>query len=86
MDVYESIRLLDPALLDRVVLMTGGAFTHRAGEFMSAVNAPVLEKPFESGQLQAMVSTIERRHELVDAPILAPDSVARTHVLGGREN
>ncbi|HEX5062985.1 MAG TPA: ATP-binding protein [Kofleriaceae bacterium] len=86
MDVYESLRLIAPALVGRVVLMTGGAFTHRAGEFLSTVNAPVLEKPFESGQLQAIVNAIERQHELAEAPILAADYAVTTPVIGGREN
>lgn len=85
-DVYESLRLIDPALLGRVVLMTGGAFTHRAGEFLSSVDAPVLEKPFESGQLLAIVSAIERQHEEIDAPILTTEVVTKASALHGREN
>jgi len=62
-DVYESVRLLDPTLLERIVLMTGGAFTARAREFLSSVSATVLEKPFQSGELLALVeATAARRH------------------------
>ncbi|HWU85736.1 MAG TPA: ATP-binding protein [Kofleriaceae bacterium] len=73
MDVYEALRLIDAALLGRVVLMTGGAFTIRAGEFLSRVNAPMLEKPFESGQLHAIVNTLERRREASEAAIAASE-------------
>ncbi len=62
-DVYESLRLVDPTLLGRVVLMTGGAFTVRAGQFLSRVNVPVVEKPFDAGQLHALVQTLDRRRE-----------------------
>jgi signal transduction histidine kinase/CheY-like chemotaxis protein len=65
-DVYEALRLLDPALLDRVVLMTGGAFTARARQFLAEVHTPILEKPFHPGQLQAIVHTLEHRRKLAD--------------------
>ncbi len=60
MDLYETLRLIDPALQARVVLMTGGAFTRRASTFVSMVEAPVLEKPFEPGQLRALLDTLDR--------------------------
>jgi signal transduction histidine kinase/CheY-like chemotaxis protein len=61
MDVYDAIRLMDPVLLRRVVMMTGGAFSQRAREFLANIDAPVIEKPFEPGQLHAMVCSLERR-------------------------
>ncbi len=70
-DVYETLGLIAPSLVGRVVLMTGGAFTSRAGEFLSRVDAPVLEKPFEPGQLQAIVSTIEHRRAQVESAVYA---------------
>jgi signal transduction histidine kinase/ActR/RegA family two-component response regulator len=59
MDVYESLRLTDPSLLKRVVLMTGGAFTARAAQFLAEREPPLLEKPFYSGQLHAVVDALE---------------------------
>jgi signal transduction histidine kinase/CheY-like chemotaxis protein len=67
MDVYESLRLVDPALLDRVVLMTGGAFTARAQQFLSKVGTLVLEKPFHPGQLHDLVNALGHRRALADA-------------------
>ncbi|MEO8842002.1 MAG: ATP-binding protein [Kofleriaceae bacterium] len=58
-DVYESLRLTDPSLLKRVVLMTGGAFTVRAAQFLAEREPPLLEKPFHSGQLHAVVDALE---------------------------
>lgn len=57
MDVYQALRTIAPSLLERVVLMTGGAFTPQAQRFLREVNARVIEKPFELGQLQALVET-----------------------------
>jgi hypothetical protein len=68
MDVYESLRLLDPRLLDRVVLMTGGAFTTRARQFLSQVDTPMIEKPFHPGQLHAIVHAIDRARRLTEPP------------------
>ncbi|HEY5921113.1 MAG TPA: ATP-binding protein [Kofleriaceae bacterium] len=68
MDVYESLRAIDPALVERVVLMTGGAFTPAARQFLFEVNAPLIEKPFEAGALQALVAAAPRRPSREDEP------------------
>jgi signal transduction histidine kinase/CheY-like chemotaxis protein len=73
MDVYEALRLLDPTLLDRVVLMTGGAFTARARQFLTEVDTPMIEKPFHPGQLHALVNALEHRRELADSPGAPPE-------------
>src|SRR5262249_5457794 len=86
MDVYESVRLIDPALLGRVVLMTGGASTHRAGEFLSSVDAPVLEKPFESSELHAIVRSIEERRQQTSAALIAAGVMTKTTSLHERES
>lgn len=77
MDVYEALRLIDPGLLPRVVMMTGGAFTHRAGEFLATTEAPVLEKPFEPGQLQEVVAALDRHRDLADRPVPPTDGEPR---------
>jgi signal transduction histidine kinase/ActR/RegA family two-component response regulator len=59
-DVYEALRLIEPTLLRKVVLMTGGAFTREASEFLASVDAPLLEKPFEATQLRAIVNGSDR--------------------------
>jgi two-component system, cell cycle sensor histidine kinase and response regulator CckA len=66
MDVYESLRMTAPSLLERLVLMTGGAFTPQARRFVAEVNAPLIEKPFETGQLLAVVETLLRQHQPAD--------------------
>ncbi len=73
-DVYEAIRATNPRLLSRVVIMTGGAFTTRADQFLSAVETPVLEKPFEPGQLHAIVETFQRRRQTFASTSIDPAS------------
>jgi CheY-like chemotaxis protein len=63
MDVYEALRVISPELLPRIVLMTGGAFTPRLRQFLTDIPAPVLEKPFKLGQLEAAVQAIPPRFE-----------------------
>jgi signal transduction histidine kinase/CheY-like chemotaxis protein len=60
-DVYEALRLTDPALIAKFVLMTGGAFTRGASGFLSSVDAPVLEKPFDAAQLRDLVNRLGPR-------------------------
>jgi two-component system, cell cycle sensor histidine kinase and response regulator CckA len=64
MDVYKALSTIAPEMLDKVVLMTGGAFTAQARQFIADVNAPLLEKPFHTGQLVALVDGIGRHAEL----------------------
>jgi two-component system cell cycle sensor histidine kinase/response regulator CckA len=54
---YERLRGLSPALCQRVVFMTGGAFGPRAQAFLDAVPNPRLDKPFTEPQL---VAALER--------------------------
>ncbi len=67
-DVYESIGLTDPALLSRVVLMTGGAFTARAARFIAERSPPLLEKPFYPGQLRSVVDALPDRGDGMSYP------------------
>jgi two-component system cell cycle sensor histidine kinase/response regulator CckA len=64
MDVYKALSTIAPAMLAKVVLMTGGAFTAQARQFLAEVDAPLLEKPFHAGQLVALVNAIGRHTEL----------------------
>ncbi len=72
MDVYESLRLLSPTLQGRVVLMTGGAFTARARQFLANVDAMMIEKPFHPGQLHAVVHALEHRRDRARPPSPVP--------------
>lgn len=58
MDVYEAVRAKRPDLADRIVFVTGGAFTDRAMRFLAEVRNPRLEKPFEVRKLFAVLMRV----------------------------
>jgi PAS domain S-box-containing protein len=55
MDVHERLRAIRPDIADRMVFMTGGAFTERAAGFLASVENPRLEKPFLSTAVEALL-------------------------------
>ena len=55
-EVYERLRTHAPAVLERIVFMTGGAFTDEAREFIANVPNPCLEKPFEMDEIRALLA------------------------------
>jgi CheY-like chemotaxis protein len=52
MDLHERLHEIDAAQADRMVFLTGGAFTRRAQEFLD--QHPFLEKPFDLSALEAL--------------------------------
>jgi PAS domain S-box-containing protein len=56
MEFHMRLATLDPGQADRVVFMTGGAFTPRAREFLARLPNLRLEKPFDLGHVLAMVN------------------------------
>ncbi len=61
MDVYDELQRTSPALLERVIFVTGGAFTDRAREFLHAIPNQWLEKPVDPQTLRALVRGFVRR-------------------------
>jgi two-component system, cell cycle sensor histidine kinase and response regulator CckA len=57
-DVYAEVTAARPELADRFIFMTGGAFTAKGREFLQAVSAPVLAKPFDLPILDATVRRV----------------------------
>ena len=55
MDLHAEIVRLAPEQSERMVFMTGGAFTSRAREFLDAVRNPRVEKPIDAGGLRALI-------------------------------
>jgi CheY-like chemotaxis protein/two-component sensor histidine kinase len=55
MDLYEQLRNEVPEQAQRMVFLTGGAFTSRARDFLRDVENPRLEKPVEIEALRALV-------------------------------
>jgi PAS domain S-box-containing protein len=54
-DLFMRIRELYPGLEQRVVFMTGGAFTTRAAEFLASIDNTRVEKPFSLKAIERIV-------------------------------
>jgi two-component system cell cycle sensor histidine kinase/response regulator CckA len=63
MDVYRAALQRSTPMHERIVFMTGGAFTQRARDFLESVPNLRIEKPFELGHLER---TIYEAADLVD--------------------
>jgi PAS domain S-box-containing protein len=59
-DVYAWMQSEAPELAQKVVFMTGGAFTTRARELLDRVPNRHVEKPFELGELSAALERVTR--------------------------
>ncbi len=60
MALYERLKEETPAFADRMVFLTGGAFTSEASEFLAQIPNSQLEKPFTPAQLRAAVEAARR--------------------------
>jgi two-component system cell cycle sensor histidine kinase/response regulator CckA len=60
-DFVERLEQLAPVQARRVVLMTGGAFTPRAREFIARSQLHVLDKPFDSEDVRAAIHAVMSR-------------------------
>ena len=56
MDVHEALMRSAPAHAQRMIFMTGGAFTVRAREFLERSENLRIEKPFDAQQLRALLN------------------------------
>jgi signal transduction histidine kinase len=55
MDLHAELSRLAPDQAERMVFMTGGAFTSRAREFLDQVRNPRFDKPFDVAAVRALV-------------------------------
>ncbi len=60
MDLYAELSEKMPAVCERMVFLTGGAFTTAAREFLDRVPNHRLEKPCDSQALRAVVNGLLR--------------------------
>lgn len=58
MELHAWLATANPALARRVVFMSGGAFTPRAGEYLAGVDNLKLDKPFD---LPGLLELVHRR-------------------------
>jgi signal transduction histidine kinase len=56
MDLYREIRRRDPRLAERMVFLTGGAFTPAASDFLANEPVECIEKPFEIEAIRAVIA------------------------------
>jgi FixJ family two-component response regulator len=67
MELHDRLCQVAPALADRTVFLTGGAFTPGARDFLARIPNPRIEKPFEPDQLRALVARVLAEHPLREA-------------------
>jgi PAS domain S-box-containing protein len=60
MDVYAAVLKLDPALAEKMIFVTGGAFTDTARKFLDSTPNQHIEKPFDLKTLRNVVNDIIR--------------------------
>jgi CheY-like chemotaxis protein len=58
MDLHRELERIDPALLRRLVFITGGAFTPRAACFLDTVANPRLKKPVDPRRLREVIREV----------------------------
>jgi PAS domain S-box-containing protein len=56
MDLYDALHAQRPGVEQKIVFMTGGAFTERAADFLANVPHPKMSKPFDLTELEQVVS------------------------------
>jgi PAS domain S-box-containing protein len=68
-DVYERAKEVCPGQERRIVFITGGAFTEHAAKFIESIDNPKLGKPFDAGEVRALVQalTLEPMSEQVNS-------------------
>ena len=79
MELYAALEQEFPALVPRVLIVTGAAFSPGAREFLERVPNPRLEKPFDPEVLRRVVQQIVASHRGLltpEPPPLRPRSAA----------
>lgn len=57
MDLHQKLAELRPSVADRMVFMSGGAFTARSREFVGRINNTCIDKPLDLHELRQLVAT-----------------------------
>jgi nitrogen-specific signal transduction histidine kinase/ActR/RegA family two-component response regulator len=64
LDLHEELCRIAPDQAERMIFLTGGAFTDRARDFLDRVPNPRLEKPFEVANILALIAGTPERASL----------------------
>jgi PAS domain S-box-containing protein len=67
MDLHAALAATHPALADRVVFVSGGAFTPRARQFLERFPDRRLDKPFDLPRLLATIARVTKAGAAADA-------------------
>ncbi|HET9990416.1 MAG TPA: ATP-binding protein, partial [Kofleriaceae bacterium] len=59
-ELYNRLARVAPGSQDRIIFMTGGAFTQQARDFLANLDRPHLDKPFTEGQLRRAIESAMR--------------------------
>jgi CheY-like chemotaxis protein len=62
-EFYQQLAVAAPQYLDRIVFMTGGAFTEQARRFLEGQRTPALEKPFTEDELRRAIERVRGARE-----------------------
>lgn len=57
-EFYRSLSEIDPGLVEKLVFVTGGAFTQATTRFLDDIENPVLRKPFTSRELREALDLV----------------------------
>jgi CheY-like chemotaxis protein len=79
MDLYDQLGTLDGSLRDRVVFLTGGAFTTRSEAFLRDVPNPCLSKPFSQAAVVEAVQRVSPRAASPSSPGLDAPPATTSH-------
>jgi DNA-binding response OmpR family regulator len=58
MDFFAELEAFAPEQTAQIILLTGGAFTPRASEFLDHISNPRLFKPFSGNELRELVRAV----------------------------
>jgi CheY-like chemotaxis protein len=71
--LYELISQQAPQLLERIIFMSGGAFTERAEALASSVRNIILEKPVAAEDLRQAIAVVSSPPAEATRDLLLPD-------------
>jgi CheY-like chemotaxis protein len=80
-DLYERFRLTRPELRDRMVFMTGAAFTEVSRRFLDGITNPCLDKPFSHVDFKKAVELLPYRVKGASRTRLRTPSTDEEHAL-----
>ncbi|MCB9579200.1 MAG: response regulator [Polyangiaceae bacterium] len=67
MDVYDALHARGDGLVDKLVFVSGGAFTERARAFVDSIANPCLDKPFDPTRVEQLVAAAPTAQRLAGA-------------------